>query len=463
MTGPAAQPTLTPTQHPDTWLERFAQLMARLVPDAISASVVLTIIMAGVAFALGNPFSQVMEAYHRGLWMLLPFTMQMTLIIVLSAALAGTPFFRKAIARLARLSKTRNQVIATAFLAAGASAYLYWGLGYALGPLIAIYCATEAERKGIQIDFPFLLAVTSSAQSVWQFGLSSSGPLLMATKGHFLENITGVIPLSTTIWSPAAIIHEITFAVAAIVIGCRLMPRHGRPISQFPESFKLAKPPAPVAVEPEEPRIGFSERLERNPIISMALCTILAFWLSHHFFAKRLSLDINSLNATLLFLTFLLHRNVKRFVHAVQYGVGASWAVIVLYHLYAGVAGLIQYTNVGERAATMAASIATTSTFPLITAVAGALFAFFIPSSGGQWTIQGFVIVKAAQGVGVSVQRGMLALGVGDHMGNLTTPFWYVVIAGIARLDFRTFFGYGLVFAALWFAIGVVVFTFAPC
>ena len=40
-------------------------------------------------------------------------------------------------------------------------------------------------------------------------------------------------------------------------------------------------------------------------------------------------------------------------------------------------------------------------------------------------------------------------------MGNLMSPFWYVVVAGIVRIDFRTFFGYGLVFAAIWFVLGV--------
>jgi len=91
------------------------------------------------------------------------------------------------------------------------------------------------------------------------------------------------------------------------------------------------------------------------------------------------------------------------------------------------------------------------------------VFACFIPSSGGQWAVQGFVTVKTAMAVGVSVQRGILALGVGDHVGNFITPFWYVVIAGIARVDFRSFFGYGVVFGVIWFVIGVVVFTFAPC
>ena len=143
----------------------------------------------------------------------------------------------------------------------------------------------------------------------------------------------------------------------------------------------------------------------------LALGSLLAGWLFYHFVMKRLSHDINSLNTTLLLLTLLLHRTVKRFAAAVEQGAGRSWAVIVLYHLYAGVAGLIQFTAVGEKVARLAASICTASTFPLITAAAGALFACFIPSSGGQWTVQGFVTVKTAMAVGVSVQRGILALG----------------------------------------------------
>ena len=166
-------------------IERFARFMAHLVPDAITAAVVLTGLTGVLALILGNPFSPVMEAYHQGLWMLLPFTMQMTLIIVLSSALGSTPFFRRGIAALARIPSTRNRIIMLAFLSCGVCAYLYWGLGYALGPIIAIYCAAEAESKGIPIDFPFLLAVTTAGQALWQFGLSSSAPLLVASSGTF--------------------------------------------------------------------------------------------------------------------------------------------------------------------------------------------------------------------------------------------------------------------------------------
>jgi short-chain fatty acids transporter len=159
----------------------------------------------------------------------------------------------------------------------------------------------------------------------------------------------------------------------------------------------------------------------------------------------------------------LLHRNVNRFTKGLQHAIQSAWPVVVLYHLYAGVAGLIQFTSVGERMAGMVAAVSTPLTFPFLTAAIGTVFAFFIPSSGGQWAIQGFVTSKAALEVGVTVQRGILAMSVGDHMGNLTSPFWYVIVAGIAHVDFRSFFGYGLFFALLWFVIGTVVFTFAPC
>jgi short-chain fatty acids transporter len=436
--------------------------MSRCVPDAITAGVILTFLTLAIALVLGNSPARAMDAYHQGLWMLLPFTMQMTLILVLSLALSTTPFFRRAIARLARIPKTRNQFIGLAFLIGGLTSYLYWGLGYALNPMIAIYFAAEAERKNVEIDFPFLLAVTTAAQALWQYGLSASAPLLVASPGHFLQGTIGVIPLSSTIWSPAALIHEVVFAGAAVLAACWMMPKAVRPISQFPESCGLAKS-AIVLEQDEHPVIGLAQRMERSPLVPLALGSLLAAWLYYHFAVKHLSHDINSLNTTLLLLTLLLHRTVKRFAAAVEQGAGRSWAVIVLYHLYAGVAGLIQFTAVGDKVARLAASICTASTFPLITAAAGALFACFIPSSGGQWTVQGFVTVKTALAVGVSAQRGILALGVGDHVGNFITPFWYVVIAGIARVDFRSFFGYGVVFGVIWFVIGVVVFTFAPC
>jgi short-chain fatty acids transporter len=443
-------------------LDRFAKVMGRVVPDAITACVMLLIVLVVAALGLGNPFMKIMEAHYQGLWMLLPFTMQMTLIIVLSATLAATPFFKTAVAVLSRWPKTTNQVVALACLFTAVASYFYWGLGMVMGPIVAVYFAREAERKGIEVDFLFLLATVWGSHAVWQYGLSASAPLLVATPGHFLEKTIGVIPLSTTIWSPAAILHEVLFTAAVIAAGCWLMPKTRRPISHFPGTAKLTESPE-IGEADGAGAPNFSERLERRSFFTLALCLTLVGWLYFHFRVRRLGLDINSLNTALLLLCFLLHRSVRRFTQALQQAVATGWPVIVLYHLYAAVAGLIQHTTIGETMAGLVARVSTPLTFPFLTAAIGTVFAIFIPSSGGQWAIQGFVTSKAAMSVGVSVQRGILSMSVGDHMGNLTSPFWYMVIAGIAGVDFRSFFGYGLLYAALWFVIGVVIFTFAPC
>src|SRR5215475_7755604 len=106
-------------------IQKFPDLIARVVPDAITASVILAVVMLGVALALGNPLSRIMNAYHQGLWMMLQFTMQMTLIIVLSSALAATPFLRRAITALARVPRTPKQYVALAFLCGGTASYLF--------------------------------------------------------------------------------------------------------------------------------------------------------------------------------------------------------------------------------------------------------------------------------------------------------------------------------------------------
>jgi len=446
------------------WIDRVAQAMERLVPDAITTAIILMVTLFVLSLGLGASVTATMDAYYRGLWSLLAFTMQMTLILVLSLILGSTPVFKRLVVSVSRLPKTTTQVVVLAVLSSGLVAYLNWGLSIALVPIIAIHFCKEAERKGIPVDFLFLLATLTGVGSIWQFGLSGSAPLLVATPGHFLEKTTGVMPLYTTIWSPAAVVLVITFTAATMAAGCLLMPRRVRPISEFPEVTILGETGAvPAQRKTPAARVGLAQWLELSPFVVAPLAIMLAGWLYHHFFVKRLSLDINSVNTIVLLLGVILHGNVLRFTKALQEAVARSWPIVLMYHLYAGLAGLIQFTPVGDFLINLLNPLLTSYSYTFLTALISAIVAVFIPTSGGQWLIQGLVTVKTAEIVGVSAQRGLLALSVGDHVGNLVTPFWAVVGASIARIDFRLYFGYRLLFAVLWFVMGVLAFTFLPC
>jgi short-chain fatty acids transporter len=456
-------PVLVPTAVRADWLTRCSQAIGRQMPDAMSTAVGMLLLLAVWALAIGNSGAAVMDAFYRGLWMLLPFTMQMALILVLSSTLGEAPVFRRAISRLSRLPRTRAQVFALSCLAIACLAYLYWGLAMALGPLVAVYFAREAERKGIEVDFPFLLATTASAQAIWQFGLSASAPLLMNTPGHFLEKQTGLMPLSSTIWAPATLVFIATFLLALLVAARFLHPSRPQSLSQFPDAFALAEPLLVIAeaepVDHSALRPTLSGRVERSSIPVAILVTALAAWVYYHFWVKHLGLDLNSLNTVLFGLALLAHRNVANFNRALQTAILSCWSIVVMYHLYGGVAGLLQFTTLGGTIGGLLATVATRHTFPFFTALISTVVACLVPSSGGQWVIQGYVTVTAATAVGVPVQEGLLALSIGDQMGNMLTPFWVAVIAGIARIDFRRFIGYQFAYAAIWFVLGVLVFT----
>ena len=432
----------------------------------MSTAVGMLLLLGVAALAIGNSGTAVMDAFYRGLWMLLPFTMQMTLILVLSSTLGAAPVFKHGIARLSRLPRTQGQVFALSCLVVACLAYLYWGLSVALGPLVSIYFAREAEKKGIDVDFPFLLATTAAAGSIWQFGLSASAPLLMNTPGHFLEKQIGLLPLSTTIWAPVTFVFIGAFFLAIIVAARFLHPRRPQPLSQFPDACKLAEPLLVIAeAEPTDrgaPRPTLSGRVERSSVPVTILVAALAAWVYYHFAVKHLGLDLNSLNTILFGLALLVHRNVSNFNRALQTAILSCWPIVVMYHLYGGVAGLLQFTTLGGTIGGQLATVSTRHTFPFFTALISTVVACFVPSSGGQWVIQGYVTVTAATAVGASVQQGLLALSIGDQMGNLLTPFWAAVGAGIARIDFRRFIGYQFVYAAIWFVLGVLIFTLFP-
>src|SRR5687768_16499865 len=148
---PAVQGTV-PTQRKPAqrdWVDTLAIVMERVVPDAITTSIILLVLLFGLSLTLGTGLTATMDAYYRGLWMLLQFTMQMTLILVLSLILGATPTFKNAIIALSRMPKTTTQVMVAAVLCGAFVAYLNWGLSIALSPLIAIHFAREAEKKEI--------------------------------------------------------------------------------------------------------------------------------------------------------------------------------------------------------------------------------------------------------------------------------------------------------------------------
>lgn len=68
----------------------------------------------------------------------------------------------------------------------------------------------------------------------------------------------------------------------------------------------------------------------------------------------------------------------------------------------------------------------------------------FVPSGGGQWAVQGPIMLPAGVQLGVSPTVTAMAIAWGDAWTNMIQPFWALPLLGIVGLDARAIMGYCL-------------------
>ena len=77
-----------------------------------------------------------------------------------------------------------------------------------------------------------------------------------------------------------------------------------------------------------------------------------------------------------------------------------------------------------------------------------------VPSGGGQWAVQGPIVVEAAQALNVPIQKVVMALAYGDQLTNMLQPFWALPLLGITQLKAKDILPY----SGIILLVGLVIF-----
>ncbi len=182
----------------------FVRIVERWMPDPFLFCVLLTALAYLLALALTptGP-ADLVTHWYNGLWQILPFAMQMILILLTGYTLASSAPVRRLLARIASIPRTQGSAIVLLTVAAALAALVPWGFALVASALLA----KEIARKVPGCDFGFLVAGAYSGFVIWGSGLSSSIALVSATAGspmNFIARYTGVesVSLSQTLLSP---------------------------------------------------------------------------------------------------------------------------------------------------------------------------------------------------------------------------------------------------------------------
>jgi short-chain fatty acids transporter len=431
----------------------FDRMVQRYLPDAFLFAIILTIIVfiLGIIFTNSGPI-QMVEHWGSGFWDLLAFTMQMSLVVVTGYILASTPVIKNLLMKLSTLAKTPPQAVLLVTFVALVACLINYGFGLVVGALLSLHVA----RRVPTVDYRVLIASAYSGMLIWHGGFSGSIPLTIATPGHFLEDKMQLIPVTETLFSPFNI-----FVVVAMLITLPIFNRYLLNGSDSQSNNSNLK-----ALEEDELIEDFipntpAEKLENSQLVSLIIGVMGLAFIIQHFIINGFDLNINIVNFTFLFLGILLHRTPKRFLDTVSKGVKNAGGIIIQFPFYAGIMGMMVGSGLSHMISNWFVSFSSDYTLPFFTFISAGIVNFFIPSGGGQWAVQGPIMIDAAISLQADISKTAMAVAWGDAWTNMIQPFWALPVLAIAGLKVRDIMGFCvmiLLFSFIPIALGLLIF-----
>ncbi len=414
------------------------RVVNRWLPDAFLFAIILTIVVFVSAIAAtGMGPLEMVNAWgnDKGFWGLLSFSMQMALVLVFGSAMASAKVCKKGLGAIAALANNKKQAIIITTFVSTICCWLNWGFGLVAGALLA----KEIAKRVRDVDYPLLIASAYSGFVIWHAGFSGSIPLDLVA-GKTFGDVLYQAPITETTFHPVNLGMVIVILILMPFVNYAMHPDEQHTICVDPAKLEDE---AERTYKVETP----ADKMEHSKIlwaITILLCWV---YIVYYFVQNGFTLGLNIVNFIFMTLGLTLHGNLRKYVDAIGDAAGGAAGVLLQFPFYAGIMGLMVATNAdGVSLASVISNffvnISTPTTFPMLSFLAAGVVNFFVPSGGGQWAVQGPIMMPAGAEIGLNPGMTAMAVAWGDQWTNMVQPFWALPALGIAGLSARDIMGY---------------------
>lgn len=445
-----------------------------VLPSPLTIALLLTIVaflfalfLTDSSLSIGARSLELVEYWQEGLWNgpLLIFAVQMMLMLVLGHTLALTKPVDKLISYMTRFCiSTASAAFWVTLLTIFVSLF-NWGLGLVFGAIFARKVGEHASQKGVTMNYPLIGAAGYSGMLVWHGGISGSAPIKVAEEGHIKALLQGVVPVEQLEQLPASISFSETIfgtmnSVSVIAVVLIL------PFFMFLLGLKNHQtstlPKKEGVPEPSTEELRGVEKLDHTRFFSLLFGGVMIAYLAYlgwmTFQTKGLAFITPDYINTLLFgLCLVFHQSIRGFLSGIDAAIGGSSAILIQFPLYFGIMGIMANSGLVHVFSDFFVRISSSFTFPIYTFFSAGIVNVFVPSGGGQWGIQGPIILKTAMELGVSLPKAVMAMAYGDQLTNMLQPFWALPLLGITGLSAKSILPYTVMLMMVGLVIAVSV------
>lgn len=446
--------------------QRFERAFRYLLPAPFSIAVVLTVITLALALFMGHGPATALSYWYEGLWNapLLVFAVQMMLILVLGHSLALAPVVSRFIGRIVQLADNPVRATALTCFFTLLVSFFNWGLGLVFGALLARKTGERFSREKKPVNYALIGAAGYSGLMVWHGGLSGSAPIKVAEKGHLASLMGDVWPAAQRDLLPAAIHFgdtvfspmNLTASALLLVLLPGLLALLARYAPRQEPKLRISELRQGIA----RADLRGAERLDHSRWSGRLLAAFMLAYAIYRIFNAPSGwgfLDLNFVNFSLLGLGLFFHGSFHRFVKAVEEAITGAAAILIQFPLYFGIMGVMTSSGLIGQISGFFSQYASAQSFPLITFFSAGLVNIFVPSGGGQWAVQGPIIIETARQMDIPLAKCIMALAYGDQVTNMLQPFWALPLLAITGLKAREILPYTLLLLLAGSAIFVAI------
>jgi len=449
----------------ERFADHFERVFKKLLPSPLGIALVLTLFAFILAAALGHPSpenSNLFILWFDGLWgsSTLAFAIQMMLMLVLGHVLALSPPVNQIITYLSSQFKDPATATAVLGLCTLLVAFFNWGLGLVFGAILARQIKEDFANRGIPINYPLLGAAGYSGLMVWHGGLSGSAPLKAAESNHIAEMMAfsnATFPSEVTMDQTVFSALNAGSSIALLV----LIPAALYLLAKRTQAQTVTENTR-VTIPSQIKNVSISHGIDQNAWFSKAAGVVFLIAVLMQVLRSSSPLGFltpNFINTLLFGLALWMHPNLQSFTSAAQEAIGDATGILIQFPLYFGIMALIRDTGLASDLSAFFSAHSTAETFPFFTLISSGIINVFVPSGGGQWAVQGPILIQTAQELGVPYGKAILSLSYGDQLTNMLQPFWALPLLGITGLKAKEILPYTtllMILGGLIFAIALL-------
>jgi short-chain fatty acids transporter len=213
--------------------------------------------------------------------------------------------------------------------------------------------------------------------------------------------------------------------------------------------------PAAAAETGEETVRTLADRMNESTILMYIIGIAGLVTIVHSFVTKGFipSLNFNFVIFIFLTLNTFLYNTPRKFVEAFKDMMKAATEVMMQFPFYGGIMGIMSGSGLGKVMADALVNIATVETLPFWSYFSASIVNLFIPSQGGQWIVQGPVLMEAAKTLGADLAPVINAFVYGDEATNLIQPLYVIPALSLVGMKLKEVWGFMAFIWLFWFII----------